>query len=75
MEKYILNTGISSNPNLKIHSLNLIFPGESGKKIIDSEYFKPTIGLLACKPNTEDELKDFIKEILQKNLPENLVFQ
>lgn len=73
MEKYIINTGINNNSNMKINSLNLIFPNEYGQKIIESKYFEPTIELIASKPNFEKELKLFINRILEENISENLI--
>lgn len=75
IQKYIINTGIENSPNFKINSLNLIFPGEKGIKIIESNYFEPTIRLIASKPNIEQELEDYIAEILNKDVPPNLVFK
>lgn len=75
MEKYIINTGINNNSNMKINSLNLIFPNEYGQKIIESKYFEPTIELIASKPNFEKELKLFINRILEENISENLIIK
>jgi len=75
MEKYIMNTGINNNSNMKINSLNLIFPNEYGQKIIESKYFEPTIELIASKPNFEKELKLFINRILEENISENLIIK
>lgn len=73
INKYILNTGLADKPSFKISSLNLIFPGESGMRIIDSDYFEPTIGLIASKPNVESELDEYIELILNNNLPSSLM--
>lgn len=73
MEKYIINTGIYGSRNFKISSLSLIFPGEIGESIIQSEYFEPTIVLIASKPNYEKELVKHIEKILEKNLSENFI--
>lgn len=75
VEKYILNTGIIDNANMKVNSLNLIFPGEHGQKIIDSDYFKPTIAITASKPNFENELQLFINQLLETELTENLILK
>ncbi|EKB03393.1 MULTISPECIES: hypothetical protein [Myroides] len=75
IEKYIINTGINKNPNLKVSSLNLIFPNEYGQKIIESTYFEPTIELIASKPNFENELKLFIHRVLEENISENLIIK
>ncbi|ANI89009.1 hypothetical protein A9P82_06700 [Arachidicoccus ginsenosidimutans] len=74
IEKYIINTGINGNPNMKISYLNLIFPNEYGQSVIESEYFEPTINLIASKPNFEKELNLFVTRIIEKNLPENLIY-
>ncbi len=71
--KYIINTGIYENPNKKINSLNLIFPGENGERIVDSNYYEPTVNLLASKPNFEDELIEYISYILLRHLPSALI--
>lgn len=73
MQKYIINTGIKDNPNVKISSLNLIFPNDTSLKIIESEYFEPSIELTASKPKHENELKNFIYNILEKNLSEKFI--
>ena len=75
IEKYIINTGINEMPNTKVNSLNLIFPNEFGQKIIESDYFEPTIELTASKPNFENELKLFINRILEQNISENLIIK
>ncbi|MBG7611629.1 hypothetical protein IU405_05135 [Polaribacter sp. BAL334] len=75
IEKYIINTGINNYPNLKINSLVLIFPNEKGDKIINSEFFEPTIELIASKPNFEKELNVFISQVIEKNLPDNLILK
>ena len=75
IEKYIINTGINESPNTKVNSLNLIFPNEFGQKIIESDYFEPTIELTASKPNFENELKLFINRILEQNISENLIIK
>ncbi len=73
LKKYIINTGIANNGNLKINSLHLICPAESGLDVIKSEFFEPTIAIIACKPNYEKELEMCIINILRSNLPENLL--
>lgn len=75
IEKYIINTGIYQNPNVKISSLVLIFPNEHGQKIIDSDFYEPTIQLIASKPNFENELKVYIDTILHKNISENFLIK
>lgn len=69
INKYILGTGIANNPNKKINSLSLIFPGESGENVVQSDYFEPTINLISSRPKSEKELKDYIEFILRNNLP------
>ena len=66
---------LSGSSNTKINSLNLIFPNEFGQKIIESDYFEPTIELTASKPNFENELKLFINRILEQNISENLIIK
>jgi len=73
--KYILNTGINGYVSMKVTSLSLIIPNEYGQKIIESDYFEPTIAIIASKPNFEDELRYFIKNLLEKDLSENLILK
>lgn len=75
IEKYIINTGINGKSNTKVNSLNLIFPNEFGQKIIESNYFEPTIELIASKPNFENEVRLFISKILEENISENLIIK
>ncbi|MFD1769823.1 hypothetical protein [Sphingobacterium suaedae] len=73
--KYILNTGINGYVSMKVTSLSLIIPNEYGQKIIESDYFEPTIAIIASKPNFEDELRYFINNLLEKDLSENLILK
>jgi len=72
IKKYIINTGIIGISNMKISSLVLVFPNDLGEKVIENDYFEPTIELIASKPGFENELTLFINKILEKNIPENL---
>jgi len=71
IKKYIINTGIYSNPSIKISSLNLIFPGDFSQKIVESSYFEPTIELTNSKPKFNKELDLYISQLLNNNLPQN----
>jgi hypothetical protein len=73
IEKYIINSGIYGKWDSKIASLTLIFPGEETHKIIDSDLFEPKITLIGCKPNFEINLKKFISDILENNIPEEML--
>jgi hypothetical protein len=67
--KYILDTGIYNEPYKKIESLALIYPSEKGESYLENSFYKPTITLIASKPNFEDEIRNYINKIIQFELP------
>lgn len=71
--KYILNTGINNNCSQKIFSLSLICPYESKDQIIASEHYNPTIELIGCKPQYEENLKQYISQIFNNHLPKTYI--
>lgn len=64
IKKYILDIGISENPNLKIEELILIYPGENEEIIFGDDIFKPKISILPSKVNKRN-LKDFIDRVVE----------
>ncbi len=63
--KYILNTGIAEEEYKKIELLCLLYPGDKSENIVVSDKFKPTVKIIASKPNKENDLIDFIDEIVK----------
>lgn len=73
IDKYILKTGVEGVANSKISALSLIFPGSQGEKVIDSDYFEPSVRLISSKPDNMVDIKYYIETILERNLPPDLL--
>lgn len=69
MYKYIINTGIRNDRYKKIDDLILIYPGKEEESILSNPDYSPRILLLPSKPKFENSLKDYINQIVEKQLP------
>lgn len=63
IKKYILDLGITDDPNLKVDELVLVYPGKNEETIYGNDIFKPKISIIPSKIGI-DNLKKFIDRIL-----------
>lgn len=71
--KYILNTGFNNDIYKKIEGLVLLFPSGKSYSCIQSDYYKPTLDMILSKPNYENDLFNYIINIIKSNVPQNLI--
>jgi hypothetical protein len=71
--KYILNVGFIDDPYKKIEGLVLLYPSGNNSQILESNFHKPTIDLIVSKPQSESYLFNYISQILNSNLPKDLI--
>lgn len=71
--KYLLNTGFKANPYKKPDGLALLYPSGNSNKVLESEFYKPTIDMIVSKPKSEEDLFTYISKILKSNLDEEFI--
>ena len=72
ISKYVINTGFKNDRYKKIDDLVLIYPGEEKESIQSNPNYAPRILLLPSKPKYEVNLKEYIYDLIEKNLPPSL---